>query len=324
MKKRKHDSVPVLVRAKACPDCGRAIGRGHSIANHPDSCLFRKHYPNGVRRPGVHLTTPSRDYVSTAIRHFQDHRLAVTTQGALCSVCPVVETVFVADGSDNSTADDDDSPDPDLRSKKRRSKKRREYITRVDVGEAERTRLESRGEAGYLDDNIVMLALERLCARRGTRVRAVPSNYYPANDGDHLLAQYMKEKEWPETLLIPVNLGRYHWSLFVLKRETHSIVYWDSMPTGEGVFSRLRSQLLGRLEQHSPGEAWTVTEQQHLPKQQDAFNCGVMVLLYAESIICKKSAATIPTSPEALKVVRSKIWSLISAGDDVGPLQCML
>jgi hypothetical protein len=326
------------------------MGRGYCVDSHADQCLFLAHYPRGVK-VAVHLpvaTRPKRDYTRAAITNFIIHREEVMKGSVPCRTCEcALEEVTssdctMLDVSDDLTASDDEEVindvlglDPD-----RRAKRRQTFASCVRVGESERARLAAKGIAGYLNDSIIILALEKLCKRGNScgnsDVRAVPSTSYAVNNSKDTLSTYMEGKEWPSTLLIPVNVGGIHWAMFVLSHDTHSVEYWDSMsspsdddphdPEAEAAYERsfqaLHRQLSDRLgECEDVDSDWVYTRKRNLPRQRDAFNCGVWLLLYAECIIRGDTDfSEIQISPNDLVDVRSRIWSLCEHTEDDGSL----
>jgi Ulp1 family protease len=150
--------------------------------------------------------------------------------------------------------------------------------------------------------------------------RAVPAPICSPDDthyGDSLFVNYMepKPRPVPSILLIPVNSQRNHRCLFVIKTQEKIVEFWDSMEHDEDQHQRLKVQLRRRLGACAVwGEdfEWTFVQKANIPKQTDGFNCGVMLLLYAESIVLKTNLCDIRTTSDDLVAVRKKIWTAIS------------
>lgn len=284
-KKRKQHSPHVV----CCPDCQRAVGPGRGIDSHADGCLFVKHFPRGVKVRGVkvgesddYLPAARTNYMVNAIQVFNVHRIAVSEHREVCTYCSSADDAM-ADGN----GDEADSSDLNLSA---RAKKRRSYDCVSVIGDAEKIRLDSSGVSGYLNHSILTKALECICKRAVSNVRAVPTNYYLTGTGDRddMLGIYMESKIWPEKLLIPVNADANHWCMFVVEKATSSIEFWDSLDCSEHKFVLLKEQLIRRLN-YGGGEQWSIdsiTRREGLPKQIDSFNCGVMLLL--RGIYCRQ------------------------------------
>lgn len=128
----------------------------------------------------------------------------------------------------------------------------------------------------------------------------------------------MKDKEWPAKLLIPVNKNLSHWCMFVVNLYARQIEFWDSMSCLDDAYKVLEEQLLSRLKGCgiTVDTEWKISKRENIPKQLDHFNCGVMLLLYAESIVGETSLDGLVASRTYLTGVRQNIWSVVS-GEDV-------
>jgi hypothetical protein len=318
--------------SEVCPGCGAPLGRGHTSGGHADGCLFILHYPDGVkiRRSKEFLPVTKFNSLANAISQYKSHRIDVTKCDRTCNLCSSAENDpmdLSEDGADadalaNPVFDPDDEEEGTGLVTGLRLIKRRSYRpgSSVIIGEGERARVFGTGLTGWLNDLIVTMAMEYLWDRGGRNIRAVPTNYYPVGDRDDQFAYYMQHKEWPDKLLIAVNMRSTHWCLFVVEKEPRRVEFWNGLDCSETDYKLLKQQLIRRLNYgnaHSETH-WSlenIFRREDLPQQVDGYNCGVMILLYAESIICNMTLVGMSTDEKDLALVRKNIWSLLSRKD---------
>jgi hypothetical protein len=74
------------------------------------------------------------------------------------------------------SGDASDVNEDEIPSQRRRMARRRSYSSRALIGDGEKARLDASGLAGFLNDSIITMGLERLCEQDNINVRAVPTN----------------------------------------------------------------------------------------------------------------------------------------------------
>ena len=129
----------------------------------------------------------------------------------------------------------------------------------------------------------------------------------------------MRHKEWPDKLLFPVNMNANHWFCLSLKK-ARRIEFWNSLNCSETDYKSLKEQLICRLnygnaQWETHWSLGSIIRREGLPQQADGFNCGVLLLLYAESIICNRTLVGMLTDKRVLAVVRKNIWTIVSRED---------
>jgi Ulp1 family protease len=105
--------------------------------------------------------------------------------------------------------------------------------------------------------------------------------------------------------------------MFFVNCNARQIEFWDSMSCLDDAYKVLEEQLLRRLKGWgiTVDTEWTISKQENIPKQLDHFNCGVMLLLYAESIVGETSLDGLVQSRTYLTGVWNKIWYVVSGED---------
>jgi hypothetical protein len=175
----------------------------------------------------------------------------------------------------------------------------------------------------WVNDAIVCRCLSRLCARKDGEFFAVPTLYYQKDDSegrrfmDYMLSKHFED--WPQTILLPFHRA-YHWSLFVISPKLGEIEYWDSRSCDDTILYEYAEQLKERLKGITD-ISWVVRRRMNLPQQIDEVNCGIMLLLFAESIVDNLNVAEISTSEKDLRDVRVNVWNAVN---DAGEGFCRL
>ncbi|XP_043276088.1 sentrin-specific protease 1-like [Venturia canescens] len=89
-----------------------------------------------------------------------------------------------------------------------------------------------------------------------------------------------------EKMMIPIHLGN-HWSLAVINFLTKNITYYDSLRRKDQGYLRTLLHYLdeeARIKGEDPinQNEWTLGAEREIPTQQNGFDCGVFVCLYAK------------------------------------------
>eukprot|EP00172_Hildenbrandia_rubra_P000819 Plantae.Rhodophyta-Hildenbrandia_rubra.ctg14608.p1 GENE.Plantae.Rhodophyta-Hildenbrandia_rubra.ctg14608~~Plantae.Rhodophyta-Hildenbrandia_rubra.ctg14608.p1 ORF type:complete len:593 (-),score=108.13 Plantae.Rhodophyta-Hildenbrandia_rubra.ctg14608:89-1867(-) len=102
-----------------------------------------------------------------------------------------------------------------------------------------------------------------------------------------------------DRILIPINLGNYHWLLVMIDLQNREFVYLDSMhaPDTNNILSLVRRWLVDEIKDKSGCEKvkelgierWkSVVNPSYLPKQRDSGSCGVFTVYVADYLELNK------------------------------------
>ena len=120
-----------------------------------------------------------------------------------------------------------------------------------------------------------------LYGKKQNDIQSLPAT--PSTNIEGLINHYFSNTvHFPESLIVPVNVENNHWFLVVFEFEPKLLHVLDSLPrTG----TALPSQFVAKMEK----DGWTInTHARDLARQgSGTFDCGVFVILYAESFILK-------------------------------------
>jgi hypothetical protein len=83
-KRRKITGNPSK-KADVCPECKCGMGQGRSA--HGFHCLFKQHWPNGVRNVGEIALKKGGSRTRSAIEQYEKHRVEVQSGREKCNVC---------------------------------------------------------------------------------------------------------------------------------------------------------------------------------------------------------------------------------------------
>ena len=171
--------------------------------------------------------------------------------------------------------------------------------------------LKTLGEERWLNGPIIQYYLSMLT--EGSKTYAFSTLFYT-----YLFkGGYSKVARWTSKidifsfhkLLIPVHLS-VHWCLVVVDNQRHTVTGYDSMGDAlEGPVDTVKNYLTAEYNEKkgSALDIYTTGEAGKVPRQQNYVDCGVMLLLFAERIICDMDVADVNPMPSNTSVQRSRI-----------------
>ena len=150
-------------------------------------------------------------------------------------------------------------------------------------------------------------------------IAVMPVSAYQIKDSglksgmDHFL-DFLVPRKWPKRLIVQVNPGASHWSMFEVIRDGDKrfVIYHDGIPNKDRADS-LTKQLVGRLARLEKAKGlaqskWQCSIYKRKAIQRDCYSCGLVALLTLESIVYDTVFEVIPseTQFDALRTLIAK------------------
>jgi Ulp1 family protease len=118
-----------------------------------------------------------------------------------------------------------------------------------------------------------------------------------------------------DMVFVPVNIGRMHWALAVIKMRQKRIEYYDSLHkdgrrTLEGLFLYLQAEHLSHKLEPMDTAGWQLENVCSIPRQTNGCDCGVFLCTFAECLLFNHPVTSFDTSDTAVKNRLRMAWSL--------------
>ena len=170
----------------------------------------------------------------------------------------------------------------------------------------------------WLDDDSMNGYMKIIVAQTRTathRIAAFSSFFYAKLFADAKTYDYSQVERWYQkenvcsldTVLIPINLLNSHWVFAVIRVQQRIVEYRDSMPGthGQEVFNNLVRYMKDKCKKTSP---WTFRDiSASVPRQNNGYDCGVYVLLYANCVAHGVPLTTESFTPNMVTAARRRI-----------------
>lgn len=121
-----------------------------------------------------------------------------------------------------------------------------------------------------------------------------PTLVYDRQKGERMMKKIAKPLFDFDIVLIPIHVGLNHWALVAINMNQHIIAYYDSLPNDGklvlGVIEAFVEDEAKRQDSAHKNIGW-VTQQSSrdfVPQQQNAFDCGMFSLMFADKIASQK------------------------------------
>ena len=122
-----------------------------------------------------------------------------------------------------------------------------------------------------------------------------------------------------DKIFCPYNFGEYHWKLIVIYVQEKRIQYYDSFGDTDskrilnGALSYMRDEAVKREVKFDVNE-WSIhkCDRKQVPQQNDGFNCGVYVSMYADFLSDNLPLKKLQFNPDTtMQFFRRKICNAI-------------
>lgn len=158
----------------------------------------------------------------------------------------------------------------------------------------------SRGEAAYLDDQIINYYMTLICERSRAnanlpKVHAMDVYFmemllFLDNPDSIYIESWVKQIDifTHDFLIVPVNGNRQHWSMVIICIQSKVIKNYDSLLiTNDIALKKLVQYIEGESRRRNKAEfecGWTVENVRNIPRQYNGHDCGVFSCMYAEFV----------------------------------------
>jgi sentrin-specific protease 1 len=160
----------------------------------------------------------------------------------------------------------------------------------------------------WLDDAVIDYFLaeydlrdKKLVAGNSKKTPRMPTKFFSCHFIDRIVSGDSNVKRWSkgqtlsnfDKLILPVNIGNYHWALLVVRMAAKTVSYYDS---GGGDGSRYFPSIIEYLGNESKGypdlgkEPWAFKAADwkfvnaKTPRQTNGYDCGVFVIQIADLV----------------------------------------